>query len=178
MAFQPLSYRLLEASELGDISLMKKLFTNKVKAEITDNHGNTPLMLAVKHNHVCAAKMLIGYGSNIEHANNQLHRAVHLATMNGNAEILVLLLSRGARFDVQNHEGFSPIQLTHSDSAIHKILFSAQKGMSFNEYEQINDVPVIPLYSIPTPKAKPDKGKKKNSKKGGGGKKKGKKKKK
>lgn len=176
MAFLPLGHRLLEAGLHGDISLLRKLFNNKVKTELADENGNTPLMLAVQNNHVCAAKMLIEYGANTEHMNHQLNRAVHLAAMNGSEEMLTLLLSRGAKYNQQNHEGFLPIQLTHTDTKANKVLLNARNGMAVEEFEPVNDVPVIPSYMIPIPKVKADKGKK-DKKKGGGKAKKGKKRK-
>lgn len=177
MAFQPLSHRLLDAATQGDISLIRKLFNNKVQTEFLDEQGNSPLNLAVKHNHVCAAKLLIEYGANIEHANKQLHRPVHIATMNRDQEMLVMLLSRGASFNQLNHEGFTPIQLTAYGSNVYKVLFDAQDGKLADEWAEVNEVPIIPDYSIPVPKVKSDK-KGKKDKKGKSGKKGGKKKKK
>ncbi|XP_067939898.1 inversin-like [Watersipora subatra] len=176
MAFMPLSYRLLEAATNGDISLLRKLFHNKVKTESVDENGNTPLMLAVLHNHVFAAELLLEYGANIEHFNDLHHRSVHLAAMNNNEEMLILLLSRGAQFKHPNHEGFLPIQLTHTDSKVYNVLYNAQNNVMPDELEKVNDVPIIPTYTIPLPKVKTDKGKK-DKKKGGKAKKKGKRKK-
>lgn len=175
MAFQPLSFRLLEAAHIGDISLTKKLFKFKVKTDILDSNGDSPLSLAVKSNHVSIVKMLLEYGANIEHQNRQLNRPIHQATMNGNEEMLILLLSHGAQFDRVNHEGFLPLQLAHSNSKIHRILQNAGFGLISDPYEEINEVPIIPDYTIPVPKVKSDKKGKKDKKKKGS-KKKGKKK--
>ena len=176
MAFQPLSFRLLEAATKGDISLMRKLFNNKVQTEFVDEQGNSPLNLAVKNNHVKVAKLLIEYGADKEHPNHQLLRPVHIATINGHDEMLVMLLSQGARYNLPNHEGFTPIQLSNYGSNVYKVLYHAQRGIFADEWEEVNEVPVIPDYSIPVPKVKSEKKGKKDKKKGG--KKKGKKKRK
>lgn len=167
---------MLEAASKGDISLLRKLFKSKVQMDFVDEYGNSPLNLAVKYNHVKAAKLLIEYGADKEHPNKQLHRPVHIATMSGHEEMLVLLLSQGARFNQPNHEGFTPIQLTNYGSIVYKVLYNAQKGVFSDEWPEINEVPIIPDYSIPVPKDKSEKKGKKDKKKGG--KKKGKKKKK
>jgi len=175
MAFQPLSHRLLDAAKCGDVSLVIKLFKNKVSTALTDENGNSPLGIAVKNNHAFVAKLLIEYGADLEHPNNLLHRPLHLATMNDNLEILALLLSHGAQINVKNHEGFLPIQLAHPDRKGYKMLLDAQNGILPEEFAVINEVPVIPTYAIPVPKVKAEKGKKDKKKAGKKGKKKKKK---
>ena len=155
---------------------MRKLFNNKVQTEFVDEQGNSPLNLAVKNNHVKVAKLLIEYGADKEHPNHQLLRPVHIATINGHEEMLVMLLSQGARYNLPNHEGFTPIQLSNYGSNVYKVLYNAHRGIFADEWEEVNEVPVIPDYSIPVPKVKSEKKGKKDKKKGG--KKKGKKKRK
>lgn len=175
MAFMPLEHRAIDAGRKGDISLMRKLFKNMIKTDVTDDDGNTALTMAAKYDHVAAAKLLIDYGFNINHLNNHRFQPIHYAAINGSSRMLLMLLENGAQYDCCSKEGLYPIQFTSAGTLAHKILYKMQKGTLIPRYEEISDVPLIPDYSIPKPKPPKDKSAKgkKGSKKGKkGGKKK------
>src|SRR5262252_3352690 len=59
------SRAILEAAARGDVETLKRLIAAGVSLETVNTIGETPLLLAVKHNHLSAAVLLIDAGGNI-----------------------------------------------------------------------------------------------------------------
>ena len=164
MSFQPISNSSLNAAERGDTTLLRKLFKLHIKTGVEDDNGNSALNIAVVHNQTSAVQILLQYGFDPNHQNKLLLTPLHQAVLNENTDILLLLLEHGAKQDLPNHEGFTPIQLCEPGSRLYQLLHLSRQGLLTERYTQVQDVPHIPGYAIPVPKVKSDKKGKKGKK--------------
>ena len=80
--------------------------------DIADEYGNSPLMIAAKCGCVETVKLLLKHGSNVSAENKKGDNAMHLAALSENdyqAQIVELLIDKGASPDKLNREGATPL---------------------------------------------------------------------
>ena len=108
---------LILAAEAGNINEVTKLLGKK--ADINHVHiwtGNgkeyalTPLIAAVKGGHAEVVKFLINRKANVNLAEPcKEFTALQGAAMEGNVPMIELLISKGAKHDARNKEGYTPL---------------------------------------------------------------------
>jgi uncharacterized protein len=96
---------LLEAAARGDDDTLQRLLAAAVSLESADAAGETPLLLAVKHNHLSAAIMLIEAGSNINAQAANKDSPWLLAGALGRTEMLRHMIPKGPDFSLRNRFG-------------------------------------------------------------------------
>jgi uncharacterized protein len=96
---------LLEAAARGDADTLRRLLAAAVSLESANAAGETPLLLAVKHNHLSAAIMLIEAGSNINAQAANKDSPWLLAGALGRTEILHHMIPKGPDFSLRNRFG-------------------------------------------------------------------------
>ncbi|MDG1436896.1 MAG: ankyrin repeat domain-containing protein [Rickettsiaceae bacterium] len=69
---------IIEAASLGDIGLIASLLKTK-SIETQDDQGNTPLMMAAKHNQSDAVQFLLDQGANTSKKNDDGYTALNIA---------------------------------------------------------------------------------------------------
>ena len=80
-----------------------------------DGKGNTPILLAVKHNlpnNVVEFLLDAGAGKDLnskDAADSEGNRPLHYAAQNGNTDTIKTLISGGAQLEVENADGRTPL---------------------------------------------------------------------
>jgi ankyrin repeat protein len=113
---------LIRAAQSADVPLMKLLVARGADPRITTFNGTTILMAAAGVNWVVgqtysesparwleAVQLCLELGSDVNAANEMGLTAVHGAANRGSDDIIELLARRGARLDVKDKEGRTPI---------------------------------------------------------------------
>jgi ankyrin repeat protein len=112
----------LHAALSGDVESMRLLLKYKADPNIATFHGTTALMAAAGVNWVGnqtwdegpaalleAVKMCVGLGGDVNAANSMGLRAVHGAANRGSNDIITYLVSKGAKIDVPDAQGRTPL---------------------------------------------------------------------
>ena len=68
-------------------------------------------MAAAEHWHTASMKKLVGLGVDLNAQNNRGNTALHLALGNYDEKTARYLIKKGARFDIVNNEGRSPLDI-------------------------------------------------------------------
>src|SRR5947208_3363330 len=118
-------YRAVKAA---DLTVMRMLLDKGANAGLAIKNGGTPLMLAAgggparaqeeevvdktgRADAVEVIKMILDAGADINAVNDQENTALHLAASKGNDAVVQYLASRGAKLDVKNKAGKTPLDL-------------------------------------------------------------------
>jgi ankyrin repeat protein len=112
----------LRAALAGDVTVMRLLLEHGADSNIATNLGTTPLMAAAGINWVVsqtfsrsdneyleAARLCIEFGADVNAANSQGFTAMHGAANKGFDAMIRLLAEHGARLDVQDANGRTPM---------------------------------------------------------------------
>lgn len=94
-----------EAAARGDAETLQRLIAAGVSLESANAAGETPLLLAVKHNHLAAAVLLIDAGSNINAQAANKDSPWLLAGALGRTEMLHHMIPKGPDFALRNRFG-------------------------------------------------------------------------
>ena len=96
---------MLEAAARGDLEALKRLVSAGASLESANAAGETPLLLAVKNNHLPAATLLIDAGSNINAQAANKDSPWLLAGALGRTEMLRHMIPKGPDFSLRNRFG-------------------------------------------------------------------------
>ncbi|KID60045.1 Het-eN, partial [Metarhizium brunneum ARSEF 3297] len=96
----PMSYLSHVASEFGLTGLLQAMLRrSKSVIDEKDTRGRTPLMYAAENEHEATARLLLGYGADIEANDEEGQTPLFFAAVSGHEGIVQLLLERGADVD-------------------------------------------------------------------------------
>ena len=109
----PANTAILDAAEDGDLKTAEALLEKNPALVFTkDNHGWTPLLLAVKNGHIDLAQLLLTNKADVNAKDKEGEIPLHWAIMSVNPKDLVkLLLATGADFNAKDREGKTPLHL-------------------------------------------------------------------
>jgi ankyrin repeat protein len=125
-------YRAVKATDLDAIRLLMEYGADP---SVATKDGSTPLMVAaglgarrgaseddviekaVRADPVDAAKIFVDAGADVNAVNQTGNAAMHYAALTGASRMVEFLASRGARFDVKNKQGKTPLDLARGASA-------------------------------------------------------------
>ena len=96
---------LLAAAQAGEALQVRDWLKRGAPVDVRDRQGNTPLLLAVRGNHVEVARSLLVHGANPNLKNDLQDSAYLLAGALGRLEILRMTLSYGADLQSTNRYG-------------------------------------------------------------------------
>lgn len=100
-----LDAHLQAAAEKGDAASIALLLKQGANPEARDESGATPLLIASRHNHIDAARVLIDAGANVN-AKDRIEDSAYLyAGARGHNEILKMTLTHGADLKSTNRYG-------------------------------------------------------------------------
>jgi ankyrin repeat protein len=111
------------AAQSDDITVMKLLVEKGADPLLATNDHTTPLMVAAGvgwsdgQSHGSqgdapeALKLCIGWGGDVNAANDIGYTALHGAAFRGANEVVKLLVEKGAKMDVKNQEGRLPVNM-------------------------------------------------------------------
>ncbi len=80
----------------GEVARLTELLAAGVPVNLTNNHGDTLLMLAAYHCHPTAARLLIDGGADVERVNDNGQTALGAAVFRGAVDLVDMLLEAGA----------------------------------------------------------------------------------
>ena len=89
--------------------LQKHLKSNSTPLGVQDSHGITPLIAAIKTGHVEEAKLLLGYGAEVDHKDFKGRTALSYAAENGDMKAIAALLNNHAEINRADILGKTPL---------------------------------------------------------------------
>jgi len=96
---------MLDAAARGDVEALKRRIAAVDPVDSVNSAGETPLLLAVKNNHLPAALLLIDAGSNINAQASNKDTPWLLAGARGRTEMLRHMIPKGPDFALRNRFG-------------------------------------------------------------------------
>ena len=115
-------------------SVVERLIENGEKINLSNNAGETPLILAAKYDNIPAVKVLLKYKANLEIKKDNSCTALCYAALNKNEEPVKMLLDAGAKTEAKNFSAMK-CAITGGSTKIVEMLFDA--GYDFkNEKER------------------------------------------
>ena len=111
------------AAEGGNSSIMRSMLSYDIDINSKDDESSvTPLMIAVKRNHVEVVKYLLQKGADISLTTESNKRnALHIASQYGSVEAMEMLLSYDLRPDSRDVEGNTPLACAAASGQIEAV---------------------------------------------------------
>jgi ankyrin repeat protein len=103
------------AASFGQVGILRILAAGKADPRLTANDGTTPLMAAIGRNQSTAleaVRVLLDAGADVNAADETGNTALHRAASSGFDPIVQLLADRGAKVDIKNKQGQTPLMMT------------------------------------------------------------------
>ncbi len=104
-------FLLHHAAIAGDTKEAESLLKKGAATEVKDRNGNTPLHLAIKHEQLEMAHLLISYRANPNHRNYLFNTPLHLAAEVKSAPLISALIDLGADTEIANHRGMTALHV-------------------------------------------------------------------
>ncbi|KAK9823566.1 hypothetical protein WJX72_003846 [[Myrmecia] bisecta] len=108
------------AAQIGNLDIVKELLAKGVGYDAQDKQGNVALHTAVQHGHIEVVRELLGRGYRLASRikNKDGHTPLHVAAKAGNAEAVQALVAAGARPEVKDKEGKTPMDLAAGNAEV------------------------------------------------------------
>ncbi|XP_069182375.1 uncharacterized protein [Procambarus clarkii] len=81
------------AAQHGYPNMMHRLLSLKLSPDMKNNHGETPLFVAIRSNQLACVQQLINAGTRLSLVDNRGGTALHMAAKNGNVTVIDMLLT-------------------------------------------------------------------------------------
>jgi hypothetical protein len=94
---EPIIFAVVQKGDAEMLAYM--LEAGKSKVDVTDEYGNTPLILAAQIGHVEVVKILIAAGANLRASDKHGEPLIHLVAESGEIEVMKVLLASGLKVD-------------------------------------------------------------------------------
>ena len=114
-----------KAAYEGDEELVKKIIATKPDPDARDSSGGTALHAAMFQKNIKIVKLLLDYGLDVNAVGPKNgYTPLHDAVWGNNPEAAKLLLARGAKTNIKNKEGQTPLEKAQSEgkAALVKVL--------------------------------------------------------
>ena len=95
----------------GHLDIVEFLVDKGVNLNLTDNDGNSPLIIATCNGFIEITKLLIDKGANLDLTDKRGNSPLIIATYYSRAEIAKLLINKGANIDLVNSNGRSALMI-------------------------------------------------------------------
>lgn len=99
----------LNAARHNDTQLLKSMIDAGMSVDLSDEKGNTLLMLATYNGSIECSHMLIAQGADTDKRNDRGQTPLGGVAFKGNLELVKLLLDGGADIDADNGGGKTPL---------------------------------------------------------------------
>jgi ankyrin repeat protein len=101
------------AAELGEMLTVKKLITKGANPNIANSNGDTPLMIAIKHNHLFETHLLLSSTNNLNQQNREGDTALMLAIRLGYLHVARELICYPLNLSLANNRQENALSLLH-----------------------------------------------------------------
>jgi ankyrin repeat protein len=107
-----------KASRRGHLDIAR-LLLDQADVDLQDNHGSTPLHLAIYHMSPEAVQLFLDRGADVTLQNGKGQAALHQALQRGDPDIIQLVLSRAnVNADALDNNGSTPLHLAASEAEV------------------------------------------------------------
>ncbi|PRW33718.1 ankyrin repeat [Chlorella sorokiniana] len=106
---------LMSTAQFGKVQVMEKLITAGAALEASSG-GQTPLFLAVSHNHPKAVKLLLRSGAAVDKRDQWLQTPLCMAAQTGSSEAAIMLIDAGADVNATDDRDYSPLLYAASEA--------------------------------------------------------------
>ncbi|KTD03251.1 ankyrin repeat domain-containing protein [Fluoribacter gormanii] len=107
-----------------------KLFPEEFAAKVTDNDGNTPLMVAAGRGNLNIIEYLLEKGADLHQSNNHGESAVIFAVENGQLNTLKFLDEKGVDLTIVNNKGENPLLVAAKNGHLACVSYLLDRGFS------------------------------------------------
>ncbi|XP_059176245.1 putative ankyrin repeat protein RF_0381 [Physella acuta] len=122
---------------LGRLNIVKFLISQKCNLDCTTSSGQTPLMIASKHQFLHVVKCLIENKASVNIRDNDGESALHAAVKCCNFEIVSFLVENGANVTQSNNAGQTPLFYAGS---LKTIKYLIEKGDEINRIDKSGEM--------------------------------------
>ena len=122
---------LINAAKEGNASQVRGLLEVGTDPNVTDEHGNTPLIYAAKEN-LAAVDMLLFAGASVNAKDNQAHNALVQTKIDKNTEVATFLERYGLTTTNKDARTIEKVHLTQEELDAKHELWKAQQGEEEN----------------------------------------------
>ncbi|EAY16875.1 histone-lysine N-methyltransferase, H3 lysine-9 specific, putative [Trichomonas vaginalis G3] len=136
-------YMLHEASNKGNLKLVKSLIECGCDIEIKDIHECTPLMYASLNNHLEVVKYLISVGSNKEAKDNYGNTPLIYASYNGHIDVVKYLISVGADKEAKTNRGRTPLIYASIEGKLDIVRYLISVGADKEAKDNDGNTPLV-----------------------------------
>lgn len=151
LIFGSINSEYVNAVEIGDMTLIKKLLNKGANINTVNLEGNSALTLALKNNRRDLAKFLIEKGINVNlieltrgHEDEVFSKSAFIIAVEQNdTEMMELLLKKGAKISYQKGCDESPLMVASEKNNLDAVLFLIEKGANVNERVGEYQTPLI-----------------------------------
>ena len=123
------TYKLFRAIENNNRSTVTKFFKQGVSPNALNQHGYTPLMMAIRNESLPMAELILSAGADAKIRNKYNETAIMLASYHGQTEIVKQLYVHGAAID---HAGWNPLLYAATSGHHETITFLLSMGADIN----------------------------------------------
>jgi len=99
----------LAAAESGDTAKIAESLNQGIDVNVTDEHGQTALMVAADEGHVDTVKLLLQHKASPDLQNRLGGTALMLACFKGHLEVITELLKAGADVNTKSNDGYTAL---------------------------------------------------------------------
>ncbi len=143
----------LAAAESGDTVKVAESLNQGIEVNVTDENGQTALMLAADEGHVDTVKLLLQRGASIDLQNKLGGTALMLASFNGHLEIMTELLEAGADVNAKSENGYTALMQAASrrnETGVQIISLLLDKKADINAQDKEGYTALMRAVALPT----------------------------
>ncbi|MFH1216870.1 MAG: ankyrin repeat domain-containing protein [Pseudomonadota bacterium] len=107
--YAALQLRSLDCARSGDSLQLERMIQAGMPVNLSDNRGNSLLMLAAYHDEEETVRMLLRHGADVDRRNDRGQTPLGGVAFKGNLNIARILIDGGASVDADNGGGKTPL---------------------------------------------------------------------
>jgi len=108
-------------------------------ADVRDEQGRTPLMIAAQQNDVDLIQTLIAKGAKVDDADSNGLTALMYATRNGYRSAVELLIANGAATDAASNNGVTPLMMAAARGQLAVLEYLLERQTDVNRVTKVGD---------------------------------------
>ncbi|XP_006159078.1 ankyrin repeat and SOCS box protein 3 isoform X1 [Tupaia chinensis] len=121
------------AASQGHWKIVQILLEAGEDPNVTTLENNTPLFLAVENGQINVVRLLLRHGANVNGSHSMCGwNSLHQASFQGNAEIIKLLLKKGANKEYQDDFGITPLFVAAQYGKLESLSMLISSGANVN----------------------------------------------